>query len=112
MRTPTELPKPFSIEEIQKYPKAVLIAFLIGLLTLFGGMLINVFYKREESVVDCETEKKELYSLILKERQDRIVLYEDMLFYKNKSTQLEAQQTITDSLYRTKTQELVNKILK
>lgn len=112
MRPTPELPKPFSIEEIQKYPKAVIIAFLIGLLVLFGGMLINVFYKREDSVDDCEAEKKELYSLILKERQDRILLYEDMIFYKEKAIKLEEQQTVTDSLYRSKTQQLVNKILK
>ncbi|MHC5353096.1 hypothetical protein ACYSNX_02735 [Myroides sp. LJL115] len=112
MKPTPELPKPFSIEEIQKYPKAVMIAFLIGLLVLFGGMLISVFYKREESVDDCEAERKQLYSLILQERQDRILLYEDMIFYKEKAIKLEEQQTVTDSLYRSKTQQLVNKILK
>lgn len=112
MRTTPELPKPFSIEEIQKHPKAVLIAVLIGLLMLFGSMLISVFYKREENVDDCQEERKQLYSLILKERQDRILLYENMIFYKEKASKLEEQQTLTDSLYRVKTQELVNKILK
>ncbi|MGG5507906.1 MULTISPECIES: hypothetical protein [unclassified Myroides] len=112
MRTTPELPKPFSIEEIQKYPKAVIIAFLIGLLVLFGGMLIGIFYKREDSATDCETEKKQLYGLILKEREDRILLYENMIFYKDKVNTLEQQQTSTDSLYRSKTQQLVNKILR
>lgn len=107
----TELPKPFSIEEIQKYPKAVVIALLIGLLLLFGSVITFLFIRKEDADTKCETEKKELYDIIIKERNDRIDLYENLIFYKNKSEELETEIQVKDSIVRDKTETIVKKIL-
>ncbi|MCP1997296.1 hypothetical protein [Flavobacterium sp. HSC-61S13] len=108
----TDLPQPFKIQDIQNYPKAVFIAFLIGLILVFGSLLGTVFYRREDTVKECESEKKELYRLILKERSERIDLYESMLFYKQKSNALENENQNLDSLYRGRTEQFVKKLLK
>lgn len=107
-----ELPKPFSIEEIQKYPKAVVIAILIGLLLLFGSVITYLFVRKEASEEKCEDEKKELYDIIITERNDRIALYESLIFYKKRSVDLENEIQIKDSIVREKTETIVKKLLK
>lgn len=107
-----ELPQPFTIKDIQDYPKAVFIAFLVGLLLVLMSLLGTVFYRRESAIDDCEDEKKELIKQMLTERQERITLYESLIFYKSKTLELEKEKQDIDSLYRTKTENLVKKILK
>jgi|SRR5690554_1124560 len=108
----TELPTPFSIEEIQKYPKAVVIALLIGLLLLFGSVITFLFIRKEDAAHKCEDEKKELYDLIIKERNERITLYESLIFYQQENKELKTEMQVKDSIVRDKTEAIVKKILR
>ena len=79
------LPQPFKITEIQKYPRAVVIALLIGFLLIFSTV-IGHLYNRKEVIADkCEAEKQRLYEVIISERNERIRLYESLIFYKNEA---------------------------
>lgn len=102
-----ELPQPFDQEQIQKDPKAVVIALLIGLLLLFGSVIAVLYYRKEEKDEDCKEETKGLYNQIIKERNERIFFYEAMIFYKKKAEQSKAE----DSLTKQKTKPLVEKLL-
>lgn len=107
----TELPKPFSIEEIQKYPKAVVIALLIGMLLLFGSVITFLFIRKEDADHKCEEEKKELYDIIINGQNERIALYEDLIFYKQRTKELKTEIQAKDSIVRDKTETIVKKIL-
>lgn len=107
-----ELPQPFQIKDIQEAPKAVFIAFLIGLLLVLISLLGTVFYRRESAIDDCEDEKRVLIKQMLDERQERITLYESLIFYKSKTLELQKEKQDIDSLYKAKTETLVKKILK
>lgn len=101
-----KLPQPFEQKDIREDPKAVVIALLIGLLLVFG-IVISVLYYRIESKDDhCDERIERLYAHILDKREQRIQLYEQMIFYKKKSEELEKQ----DSIMRSKTLPLINKI--
>lgn len=95
-----KLPTPFTIDEIQKYPKAVVIALLIG-------MLIWQIIRNEGIQNKCETEKKQLYDVIIDGQNERIALYESMIFYKRQTEYLQQQ----DSIVRQRTEPIVRQLL-
>lgn len=103
-----KLPQPFKIDDINTKTKAVVIALLIGLLLIFSAVIGVLFFEIEDKITECKQEKKELYDIILTERNERIQLYENMLFYKRQSQELQAK---TDSIVE-KTKPLIDKILK
>ncbi|WP_333662291.1 hypothetical protein [Chishuiella changwenlii] len=107
-----ELPQPFSIDNIQKHPKAVVISLLIGLLLITCSVIGFLFIRKENYQEDCEIEKQALVNQILDERNDRIKLYESMIFYKSKTNSLESEMVVKDSIIRDKTEGFVKKILK
>ncbi|MDO5607638.1 MAG: hypothetical protein Q4G08_04185 [Capnocytophaga sp.] len=98
-----KLPQPFKIDDINTKTKAVVIALLIGLLLVSASVIATLFHRIETNAVVCKVEKKELYDMLLSERQDRILLYESMLFYKARSEKM-------DSIVE-RTKPLVNQIL-
>ncbi|MFJ1323618.1 hypothetical protein ACILDT_11480 [Capnocytophaga canis] len=102
-----KLPQPFKINDIDKKTKAVVIALLMGFLLILSTVIGVLFNRMEDKANLCKQEKKELYDLILTERKERIQLYENMLFYKQKSQYLQAK---TDSIVE-RTKPLVNQIL-
>ena len=102
-----ELPQPFEQEEIQKDPKAVVIALLIGLLLLFGGVIGILYYREQKTSEDCKEETKGLYNQIVEERNARIFFYEKMIFYKRTSE----KQSIEDSLIKKQTKPFIEKLL-
>jgi hypothetical protein len=102
-----ELPQPFEQEAIRKDPKAVVIALLIGLLLIFGGVIGVLYYRKEKQDDDCKAETKGLYQTIIEERNARIFFYEKMIFYKNESQQLK----VKDSVLKDKTAPLVQKLI-
>jgi len=106
-----ELPQPFTIDNIQKHPKAVVISLLIGLLLIACGVIGFLFIRKEDDKDDCEVEKKALVKQILDERNDRIKLYESMIFYKSENKSLKNEMITKDSIYRDKTEGFVKKIL-
>lgn len=101
-----ELPQPFNQEDIRKDPKAVVIGLLIGFLLLFSGVISYLYYHSEDNDAHCNEKIEKLYAQMLENRNSRIELYERMIFYKTKSEALEKQ----DSLLRSKTLPLINKI--
>lgn len=102
-----KLPQPFKITDIQKYPRAVVIALLIGFLLIFSTV-IGHLYNRKEVIADkCEAEKQRLYEVIITERNERIRLYESLIFYKNEANSYKRQ---SDSMMQ-QTKPLVSKIL-
>ncbi len=102
-----ELPQPFDQDDIRRDPKAVVIALLIGLLLIFGSVIGVLYYRKEEKDEDSAKKIEGLYSIILKERNDRIFFYEKMIFYQRENEQLKSK----DSLIKQKTEPLVQKIL-
>lgn len=102
-----ELPQPFEQEAIRRDPKAVVIALLIGLLLIFGGVIGVLYYRKEKQSDDCKEDTKQLYNTIIEERNARIFFYEQMIFYKDKSEKLKQK----DSLIKHKTEPYVQKIL-
>ena len=102
-----ELPQPFEQDEIRQDPKAVVIGLLIGLLLIFGGVIGVLYYREQKREDDCKAETKGLYKQIIEERNARIFFYESMIFYKTKSEEKEAEDSIT----KEKTKKLVEKLL-
>lgn len=105
------LPQPFSIEDIQKRPKAVVISLLIGLLIITCSVIAYLFQRKELAAHHCEDEKQLLLKTIIEERDDRIKLYEGMIFYKHQSESLKTEILVKDSIVRDKTEHIVKKIL-
>lgn len=101
-----QLPQPFKQEDIRKDPKAVVIGLLIGFLLIFSGVIATLYYRKEDIDETCDEKIEKLYAQMLDSRNKRIELYEKMIFYKKKSEDLEKQ----DSLLRSKTLPLINKI--
>lgn len=101
-----QLPQPFEQEDIRKDPKAVVIGLLIGFLLIFSGVIAALYYRKEDTDDTCDEKIERLYAQMLESRNQRIELYEEMIFYKKKSEDLEKQ----DSLLRSKTLPLINKI--
>ena len=102
-----DLPQPFDQDAIIKDPKAVVIALMIGLLLIFGGVIAVLYYRKEKQDDECKEETKGLYNTILEERNARVFFYEEMIFYKTKSD----KQFAEDSIIRKKTKPLVEKLL-
>lgn len=107
-----ELPQPFSIQDIEKRPKAVVISLLIGLLLITCTVIGFLFVRKEDDQEHCEVEKQALIKTILEERNDRIQLYEGMIFYKSENQSLREEMQTKDSIVRDKTEGFVKKILK
>lgn len=107
-----ELPQPFSIDDIQKRPKAVVISLLIGLLLITCSVIGFLFIRKEDDMEHCEVEKQALIKTIIEERNDRIKLYEGMIFYKSENQSLKYEMQAKDSIVRDKTEGFVKKILK
>lgn len=101
-----QLPQPFKQEDIRRDPKAVVIGLLIGFLLIFSGVISVLYYRKETTDETCDEKIEKLYAQMLDSRNKRIELYEEMIFYKKKSENLEKQ----DSLLRSKTLPLINKI--
>lgn len=101
-----QLPQPFNQEEIRRDPQAVVIGLLIGFLLIFSGVIATLYYRKEDTDETCDKKIEKLYAQMLDSRNKRIELYEEMIFYKKKSEDLEKQ----DSLLRSKTLPLINKI--
>jgi hypothetical protein len=95
-----EIPKPYSITEIRKYPLAVAFSIVVGLLAICVGVILEKSIRENELVDKADREKTE-----------RIKLYESLIFYKEKSEKLEVQQNQSDSIVRHVTEPFVNKIL-
>lgn len=95
-----EFPKPYSIDEIRKYPLAVAFSIVVALLVICVGVILKKDARENELIDKADKEKTE-----------RIQLYENLLFYKHKSEMLEVQQSQSDSLVRERTEPFVNKIL-
>lgn len=102
-----ELPQPFEQEAIRKDPKAVVIALLIGLLLIFGSVIAVLYYRKEKQDDECKEETKSLYNTIIEERNARVFFYEEMIFYKTKSE----NQIAEDSIIKQKTKPLLKKLL-
>ena len=96
----TELPRPYSIYEIRKYPLAVAFSIVVGLLAVCVGVILEKD-RRENELIDKAD----------KEKTERIKLYESLIFYKDKSEKLEVKQIQSDSMVRQETAPFVNKIL-
>ena len=102
-----ELPQPFEQEAIRKDPKAVVIALLIGLLLMFGGVIGVLYYRKEKQDDECNKTTAGLYNKIIEERDARIYFYEKMIFYKNESRIQKAK----DSLLKESTEPMVKKLI-
>lgn len=100
-----ELTQPFSLPDIRKYPKEVLIAVLLGLLVYF----IN---RADSSDSKKDIEIARLNARIDTIRTQRVTLY-DKIFFKDEVIKRQADTIrATDSLLRKATQPQVEKILK
>jgi len=95
-----EIPKPYSIAEIRKYPLAVAFSIVVGLLAICVGIILEKNIREDELIDKADREKTE-----------RIRLYESLIFYKEKSETLEIQQNQSDSIVREATEPFVHKIL-
>lgn len=99
--------KPFTIEEISKYPNAVIIALLIGMLIMFGSV-IGVLWYRDNSIDErCDQRIEEKNRQIIQIHQERIRALEARDYYKQKAA---AQQQTQDSIVKIKTGLYVEKI--
>ncbi|MCD2424478.1 hypothetical protein LQ567_16985 [Niabella pedocola] len=99
--------KPFTIEEISKYPKAVIIALLIGMLMMFGSVIAVLWYRDNSIDAHCDERIEEKNRQIIQIHQDRIKALEARDYYKQKA---ETQQQIQDSVVKIKTELYVEKI--
>ena len=102
-----ELPQPFDQDAIIKDPKAVVIALMIGLLLILGGVIALLYYRKEKQSDVFKQETIGLYNTILEERNARVFFYEEMIFYKTKSD----KQVAVDSIIKQKTKPLLKKLL-
>ncbi len=102
-----ELPQPFGQDDIRKDPKAVVIALLIGLLLLFGGVIGVLYYRKEEQDAKCSEKTDKLYETMIKVRNERIDFYEKMIFYKQENELLKQR----DSIKKEATRPYVEKLL-
>lgn len=96
--------QPYTTEEIESRPFAVVISLLIGLLLASIGW--NLKNDR-----DAKQEIKRLNERANTEQEQRIRMYEQMLFFKAEKERLENQQNTSDSLMREMTEPYVNKLL-
>jgi hypothetical protein len=99
-----ELPQPYTTDEIQSRPYAVIISLLIGLL------IVSVYWniqndRTKNERIDVLTDRADA------EKQKRIEMYETMLFYKRQTERLEHEQSADDSLLRERTEPFVHRIL-
>lgn len=96
-----DLKQPFSLPDIRKYPREVLIALLIGLLLYFISRAdkVTVENSRLNARIDTIiTERLRLY--------DRVI-FQDRIIERQKS-----EKTATDSLLRQETQPQVERLLR
>ena len=98
------LPQPFNQNDIRKDPKAVVIALLIGLLLIFGGVIAVLFFKLEKK----ENKIADLYEKVIEYRTQKAEYYEQMIFYSKENELLKTR----DSIVKQKTQPYVQEILK
>ena len=96
-----EIKKPWSIDEIRKYPIAVLCAFLIAIIITLLARNAYLSYRVDELRDQSDEEKNK-----------RIQMYEQMIFYKSEKERLEHEANQSDSTVRSKTEPYVQKILK
>lgn len=96
-----ELKQPFSLPDIRKYPREILIAVLIGLLYYF--------------IADNdakELENKRLNARIDTIATERLRLYDKIIFQDRIIEKQKSDSKATDSLLRKQTQPQVEQILK
>lgn len=96
-----ELKQPFSLPDIRKYPREVLITLLIGLVFYFiqrADVTIQENSRLNARIDTINTERLRLY--------DRVI-FQDRIIEKQKN-----EKTATDSLIRQETQSQVEKLLK
>jgi hypothetical protein len=96
-----DLKQPFSLPDIRKYPKEVIIALLIGLLFYFITRADNK-----------DAENTRLNARIDTIKTETIRLYEKVIFQEQVIRQQKMKEKATDSLLRQETQPQVEKLLK
>ncbi|MGN7787192.1 hypothetical protein ACTJIJ_21845 [Niabella sp. 22666] len=89
--------KPFTIDEIRKYPYAVLIAFLIGMLVMFGTAIAVLWYRNNTADERCDERIEEKNLHIIQMQQEWIIALDDRDYYKQKVI---AQQRKQDSIVK------------
>lgn len=96
-----EMQKPFTVEEIDQHPFAVVIAFLIGLVLILAGAIGVLWYDSQRSDDRCdervEAKTQQIISVLIATRHERD-------YYRAESEGL-------DSLLKEKTRNNVEKIL-
>lgn len=96
-----ELKQPFSLPDIRKYPREVLITVLIGLLIYFIQRADN-----------ASGENSRLNARIDTINTERLRLYDKVIFQHRVIEQQNNDKKATDSLLRQETQPQVEKLLK